>query len=37
MYLTTYDFNIIYRRGTLNPTDRPSRRLNYKEGSINVT
>ena len=32
-----YDFDIIYRRGTLNPTDGPSRRLDYKEGSINVT
>jgi hypothetical protein len=37
MYLITYDFDIIYRRGTLNPIDRPSRRPNYKEGSINIT
>ena len=32
-----YDFNIIYYRGTLNPIDRPNKRLNYKEGSINIT
>jgi hypothetical protein len=32
-----YDFDIIYRRGTLNPIDRPSRRPNYKEGFINMT
>ena len=32
-----YDFDIIYYRGTLNPIDRPSKRLNYKEGSINIT
>jgi hypothetical protein len=37
MYLMTYDFNIIYRRGTLNPIDRPSKRLNYKESFINIT
>jgi hypothetical protein len=32
-----YDFDIIYYRGALNPIDGPSRRLNYKEGSINIT
>jgi hypothetical protein len=37
MYLVIYNFNIIYYRGTLNPIDRPSKRPNYKEGSINVT
>ena len=37
MYLVIYDFDIIYCRGTLNPVDRPSRRPNYKEGSINIT
>ena len=37
MYLTIYDFNIIYYRGTLNPIDGPNRRLNYKEDSINIT
>ena len=37
MYLAIYDFDIIYYRGTLNPMDRPSRRPNYKEGSINIT
>jgi hypothetical protein len=37
MYLIIYDFNIIYYRSTLNPIDKPSRRLNCKEGSINIT
>ena len=32
-----YDFDIIYYRSTLNPTDRPNKRPNYKEGSINIT
>jgi len=37
MYLATYDFDIIYRRGTSNPADGPSRRPDYEEGSVNVT
>ena len=37
MYLATYDFDIIYRRGTSNPADGPSRRPDYEEGSVDVT
>ena len=37
MYLTTYDFEIIYCRGTLNPADGPSKRLDYEDGPADVT
>ncbi len=37
MYLTTYDFEILYRKGTANPANAPSRRPDYVDGPANVT
>ena len=37
MYFITYNFEIIYYKGTLNLVNRPSRRPNYKDGLINIT
>jgi RNase H-like domain found in reverse transcriptase/Reverse transcriptase (RNA-dependent DNA polymerase) len=37
MYLATYDFEIIYRKGTSNPADGPSRRPDYEDGLANIT
>jgi transposase InsO family protein len=37
MFLATYDFEIIYRKGTANPADGPSRRPDYEEGPADVT
>jgi hypothetical protein len=37
MYLATYDFEIIYRKGASNSADGPSRRPDYEEGPADVT
>ena len=37
MYLATYDFEIMYRRGASNPADGPSRRPDYVDGPADVT
>jgi hypothetical protein len=37
MYLTMYNFKIIYYKGTFNPTDSPSRRPDYKDSLANIT
>ena len=33
MYLVAYDFEIYYYKGTTNPTNTLSRRLDYKESN----
>ena len=37
MYLASYNFQIIFRKGTAHPADRPSRRPDYVEGPADVT
>jgi hypothetical protein len=31
MYLTGYNFEIYYQKGTANPVDTPSKRLDYNK------
>ncbi len=37
MYLASYDFEIIYWKGTTNSTNRPSRRPDYKDSPTDLT
>jgi len=37
MYLASYNFEIIYWKDTTNSANRPSRRLDYKDGPIDLT
>lgn len=37
MYLAAYDFQIMYRKGSANPADGPSRRPDYVEGPTDNT
>jgi hypothetical protein len=37
MYLATYGFEIMYRKGASNPADGLSRHLDYVEGPTDVT
>jgi len=37
MYLASYNFEIIYWKGTTNLANRPSRRPNYEDSPIDLT
>jgi hypothetical protein len=37
MFLIIYNFKIIYYKGTINFTNRPSKKPDYKEGLTNIT